>query len=453
MKTSDIGGWALDRRGKARFAALYFTISLLFSLSMALCWLDELIDLPHLLLGAPSTPVNWQESLIETVMILFIAALVLLTIRRFSRAQAADNAALQSSRSLTAATFSICPDCIWVEDSKTGEVLYANEAFLDFLRDPQGRASLSVSDIVMDKELWGKIRAALEREGSQGNVALHLLGPHSGRAVSGLYSARRIFAEGRSLIVSAWRDVSELERLLANEERMQRLDSLGVVAGGIAHDFNNLLGGIFGYIELAQTRLEANDEEGAIGLMENSMAVLTRAKSLTQQLLTFAKGGAPSFRELPIAEMLRSEVNFALTGSPLRPEFKIEDNLWPLKFDPHQISQVINNLVINALQACPSGGTLDVTAENVELLERRTLPLKPGAYVRIAVRDHGAGIKPADRARVFDPFFTTKKEGTGLGLSICWSIVKRHGGYIDLDSEVGKGTEFSIYLPSCSHAA
>ncbi|HOU93805.1 MAG TPA: PAS domain S-box protein, partial [Polyangiaceae bacterium] len=248
-------------------------------------------------------------------------------------------------------------------------------------------------------------------------------------------------------VVLVFRDVTEKQRLLASLQRESRLESLGVLAGGIAHDFNNLLSGIFGYVDLA--RLVTHEPETADHLTR-ALGALTRARDLTGQLLTFAKGGTPVKRVQSLFPFVQETARFALSGSVCRSQFDVEEGLWPCDFDPNQIAQVIDNIVRNAEQAMPGGGVIEVVARNVILAERAHPSLAPGRYVRLVIADRGVGIPPEHLSRIFDPFYTTKPRGHGLGLATGYSIVRRHGGCIDVESEPGRGSVFSVYLPAAA---
>jgi PAS domain S-box-containing protein len=242
------------------------------------------------------------------------------------------------------------------------------------------------------------------------------------------------------------RQEAERARLEAQVQQSQRLESLGILAGGLAHDFNNLLSGIFGYIDLALAA-ERRGHDGS-EFLEKALSVFERAKGLTHQLLTFSKGGAPIRRPGRLEPILRECIAFALSGSSIVRELNMEPGLRVCDFDPVQISQVIDNIVINAVQAMPSGGRLKVTARNVSLAEGQEPSLPAGDYVRIDIADSGMGI-PADQLpRIFDPFFTTKEHGSGLGLATSYSIMRKHEGLLSARSEPGKGSIFSILLPA-----
>jgi PAS domain S-box-containing protein len=227
--------------------------------------------------------------------------------------------------------------------------------------------------------------------------------------------------------------------------KAQRLESLGVLAGGIAHDFNNLLAGIYAYIELA--RMEATGTNVQEHL-DKTIATIQRTQDLTRQLLTFAKGGAPVTQVASIQSFVQDEVRFACSGSNISCTFDLPKDLWLGEYDPNQLSQVLNNLVINARHAMPGGGTLSVSARNVTLKKQNHTTLPPGRYVAISIQDTGTGIADDVLPHIFDPFYTTKHEGSGLGLSTSYSIMTAHGGTITVDSVPDKGTTLTLYLPA-----
>ncbi len=245
--------------------------------------------------------------------------------------------------------------------------------------------------------------------------------------------------------LSSGEDITEKQNLLETAQKHHKIESLGVMAGGIAHDFNNLLGGIYGYIDLA--RSSAKDSETK-EYLDSTLNTMNRARGLTQQLLTFSKGGAPVRKIEPLIPFIQETVQFALSGSNVLCNFDLPENLWLCNFDRNQIGQVIDNLVINALQAMPMGGTIEVKAENVSFENKKHPILSDNYYVKITVKDFGIGIPPEILNRIFDPFFTTKVKGHGLGLATSYSIISRHEGIIDVESESGKWSAFHIYLPA-----
>jgi PAS domain S-box-containing protein len=240
-------------------------------------------------------------------------------------------------------------------------------------------------------------------------------------------------------------DVTRHRRTEQAIQRTAHLESLGVLAGGIAHDFNNLLGGLFGLMELASME---SSEPAVRETLAEAQKVHGRARDLTRQLLTFAKGGAPSRRVASLAPVLRNAARFALSGANVQCRFSLPEDLFPCEHDENQVAQVIDNLVINAVQAMPSGGWLDLGAENVTFEDGGHPTLRPGRYVHAWVRDQGTGIPPDVLPRVFDPFFTTKPQGSGLGLTVAHSIARRHGGALDVDTQPDKGSTFHLFLPA-----
>ncbi|MBD3315830.1 MAG: PAS domain-containing protein, partial [Chitinivibrionales bacterium] len=247
-------------------------------------------------------------------------------------------------------------------------------------------------------------------------------------------------------VVLVFRDTTEKQRLLDQMRQTDKLDSLGVLAGGIAHDFNNLLGGIFGYLDMA--RECSTENKTASGYLDKALSTFNRAKDLTQQLLTFSKGGAPVRKTGNIATLVRENVSFVLVGSNIACDYDIPENVWPCDYDENQIGQVVDNIVMNAQQAMPMGGRIIVSLRNVEIAEEKAGELRPGKYVCFSVSDKGVGIPPEIIGRIFDPFFTTKQKGGGLGLATCYSIVRKHDGEIKVESSPGKGATFNIYLPA-----
>jgi PAS domain S-box-containing protein len=246
-------------------------------------------------------------------------------------------------------------------------------------------------------------------------------------------------------VVLVFRDMTEKQKLLDAAQKTQKLESLGVLAGGIAHDFNNLLSGIFGYIDLAR---QASKDDLVREHLQSAMSAMGRARSLTLQLLTFSKGGAPKRATGPLFPFVKDTVDFALSGSNVKCAFEIQSDLWPCNVDKNQIGQVIDNIVINAVQAMPAGGPIKLTAMNIAITENERPGLARGDYVKLSIEDKGTGIPRELLPRIFDPFFTTKQKGSGLGLATTFSILSRHGGHIEVESEPGKGTVFHVYLPA-----
>jgi CheY-like chemotaxis protein len=231
-------------------------------------------------------------------------------------------------------------------------------------------------------------------------------------------------------------------------QKAEKLESLGTLAGGIAHDFNNALMAILGNISFVKSEVErGGDLFESLAEAENAVF---RAKDLTAQLLTFSKGGSPIKKTGSLTGLIRDSVRYSLKKADVQSNFSIAEDLWPVEFDQAQIDQVIRNVATNAEQAMPDGGIVEVSAENVTLpgQSESGLPLFPGRYVKISIKDEGKGIPEDSISRIFDPFFTTKTKGSGLGLSVAYSIMNSHNGYIRALSQVGKGATFEIYLPA-----
>ncbi|RPH49501.1 MAG: PAS domain-containing sensor histidine kinase [Desulfobacteraceae bacterium] len=246
------------------------------------------------------------------------------------------------------------------------------------------------------------------------------------------------------------RDITDRKKMEDELLKADKLESVGILAGGIAHDFNNILTSIAGNISLAIKHVKPGSR--AFDLLSSAETASIRARGLTGQLLTFAKGGAPAKETASISSLIKESSLFALRGSKSECKCSIAEDLWPVEADMGQMIQVISNIVINADQAMPDGGIIQVTAENVVLDESRNLPVKPGRYLRISIKDKGIGIVDKHLSKIFDPYFTTKNAGSGLGLATAYSIIKKHNGHISVDSRPGAGTTFNIYLPASDKA-
>ncbi len=241
------------------------------------------------------------------------------------------------------------------------------------------------------------------------------------------------------------RDVTERYRIEQEIIRTSKIESLGVFAGGIAHDFNNLLTAITGNVSLARARAEG--DEKALGLLDLIARAASRATELTRQMLTFARGGSPVKRKVSIADMLRESASLILSGSGVNATFEIEPGLRQVNADPGQISQMFNNIIINAIQSMENSGAITISACNVSDTPAAAA-LSPGNYIKISIADQGRGISPSHIQNIFDPYYSTKKNGHGLGLTSSYSIAKRHGGHIGVHSIEGRGTTFDVYLPA-----
>lgn len=247
-------------------------------------------------------------------------------------------------------------------------------------------------------------------------------------------------AHRRSRLVLAQRDAEMI--------RLEKLESLGLLAGGIAHDFNNLLTGLLGNVSLARSNTAADGELAE--MLGDAESAGKQAMRLTQQLLTFAEGGVPVKKAVDAGEALRESVSLALRGSNVRAELQLPSDLWAFHADPGQTAQLFQNVVLNAKEAMPQGGSVRVEGHNLVVADNGQAqgPLSAGHYVQVRVVDQGRGIATQDVAKIFDPYFTTKAGGTGLGLSSAYSISRRHGGHIGIEANSGSGATFVITLPA-----
>jgi len=263
---------------------------------------------------------------------------------------------------------------------------------------------------------------------------------------------KSIIDESRTVrLVINSRDNTDRKRLEQELLKAQKLESLGILAGGIAHDFNNFITGITANIELA--KLHAPEDRELAAILGKAEQASLWAHDLTQQLLIFSRGGEPIKKTVMINDLIKEAAGFALRGSRVGCTFSIADDLRPVDADTGQLRQVIYNMVINADQAMPQGGMLRVNAENVSLDAENNRAFPPGEYVKIAIVDSGIGIPKEHATKIFDPYFTTKEKGSGLGLATSYTIIKKHGGDIVVDSEQGRGTTFTIFLPASKQVA
>ena len=233
--------------------------------------------------------------------------------------------------------------------------------------------------------------------------------------------------------------------------KSEKIESISLLAGGIAHDFNNMLTAILGNISMIRIDLDEGHQHSA-KLVAAEKAAL-QAKLLTQQLLAFSKGGAPSLEVTTVSEIVEECAQFILRGSKVKCSIEKEDGLWPVDADKGQISQVVNNLIINANQAMPGGGEIRIRMSNLHVRHAEVPALKSGDYVCIEVRDEGNGISPQNLKKIFDPYFTTKRKGNGLGLASSYSIIMTHKGTITVDSSIGHGSIFRVYLAKSTQLA
>ena len=333
----------------------------------------------------------------------------------------------------------------WTDEN--ARFIYVNEAAcrtLGYSRDELLNMGVYDIDVAFPRDGWDHHWEELRRRGSCTLESVHRRKDGSTFPVE--IRANYIEFERRGINCAFVRDVTQRKRAEQELMKAEKLESLSLLTGGIAHDFNNLLTAVMGNISVARTLPNLDPE--AQRALDDAEAATLRAKDLTRQLLTFSKDGEPVKAPADIGALVRDAVSFALHGTTVRAELSLADDLAAAEVDASQISRVVHNLVLNAVQAMPDGGEVGVSAANEEMPEDNPFGLPSGPYVRIAVRDSGEGIPPEVQERIFDPYFTTKANGSGLGLAVSYSIVRKHGGAITVDSEPGKGSTFTFYLPA-----
>ena len=333
-------------------------------------------------------------------------------------------------------------------DAGTGAIADANEAACEFYghaRDDLLGRTIGELAAQTPAEIHRRLREASEQPRSHWQ-SRHRLASGEQRDVE--IHANPLEIDGQRLIHLIVHDVTEKRRLEEERHRAGKLESIGLLAGGIAHDFNNILAAISGFIAAARLRVAPDHE--VLRTLDAAETAAVRATRLTKQLLTFAKGGAPVKRVASLAPIIREAAGFALVGSNVRCEFSLPASLWDADVDEGQFGQVIHNLVLNAAQAMPAGGVIAIAAANVTRSGAGASPpaLPAGEFVEVTVSDRGTGIPPEALPRIFDPYFTTKPAGSGLGLATAYSIVKAHGGSLDVRSEPGVGTTLTIQIPA-----
>ncbi len=252
--------------------------------------------------------------------------------------------------------------------------------------------------------------------------------------------------EGKPAGLNFMTDVTEIRKMEEELVKVEKLESIGVLAGGIAHDFNNLLTAVLGNISMVRMALDKDDLSNH--RLSEAEKACHRARDLTQQLLAFSKGGAPVKETMRLESVIRDACEFSLSGSACTLKLDVPQATWAIQGDRGQLTQVMTNICINAVQAMSQGGTITISVQNKELQEGDITGLEPGNYVEISIKDQGCGIDQESIGKIFDPFFTTKPKGSGLGLATAYAVVRNHGGIITVESELGVGTLFRIYLPA-----
>ncbi len=358
------------------------------------------------------------------------------------------NNTLRESEDKFRMTFDFSPDAVTISRLEDGCYVDVNQGFT---RNTGFSHDEVIGKTVLELNLWRDpadrsiLVQALREKGFCHNLETQFR-LKKGGIITALISARVISLKGIPHLLSVTRDITELKKFENEKLKMEKLESLGVLAGGIAHDFNNILTGIMGNISIAKISLDASHK--SFKPLDEAETAALRAGELAHQLLTFARGGEPIKKVVSPQHLVNEALSFVLHGSNVKGAVNIPDSIHAFEADEGQISQVFQNIIINATQAMPGGGVLTVTAQNVLLDNNSALSLLPGPYICLTFADQGCGISDDTLKRIFDPYFTTKSAGIGLGLSSVHSIVKRHGGHIGVDSAVNKGTIFTIHLPS-----
>jgi len=303
--------------------------------------------------------------------------------------------------------------------------------FIDYITEDSSHTAANALNRAKHGELLNRLDLQLKKK--------------NGSAIYTEVNAVPIIRNGKVVSIHGIiRDITSRKELEKQHHLIQKQESISTLAGGIAHDFNNMLGVITGNISYALSQVDQNDELHDV-LMDVQEGT-KQAQSLTQQLLTFAKGGEPIKKVIKLNQIIKDSSRFVTRGAKSRCEFHLANDLWRVEADSGQIQQVISNLVINADQAMPNGGIISIKTENFESETDNDFHLTDGNYVKISIEDQGVGIQDKYMNQIFDPYFTTKQKGNGLGLATTYSIIKRHGGHIMVYSEIGKGTVFHIYL-------
>lgn len=360
--------------------------------------------------------------------------------------------ALKESEKRFRDIFDEAPDGILIADPETNGFYLGNRAICNMLGYTEEEIRrLTVMDIHPEKdlpyvlELFGKM--------ARGELKVARNVPFKRRDGSVFYSDINTFwltISGKRYLAGIFRDVTDRIGMEKEVERANRLESIGILAGGIAHDYNNLMTAVMGNISLA--KMKTSPDNKTHKWLTEAEKACEQTRELSNRLIVFAEGGESVRETTSISGIITKTVNKLLKGSSIRSDITLSDNLYLVEINKDQIMQAFINLIVNAMESMPDGGVLGVKAANITVSDRDNLPLREGDYLKVSISDTGRGIPEEDLPKIFDPYFTTKEmgsvKGTGLGLSVCYSIVKNHGGFIDVESEVGTETTFNVYLPA-----
>ncbi len=373
--------------------------------------------------------------------------------RDISERKLAEETLRQSEEKFSAA-FRSSPDAITLSRLNDGIYLEVNDGFTAMTgylpEEALGRSSVEM-ELWVDAGQRAVLLKSLQESGTAKDVEATFK-RKDGSLMTGQISARIISIKGEQYILGITRDISEREHILQELVKAQKLESISILAGGIAHNFNNVLTGVIGYISYAKKHL--NNPDKISHILDSAEKSSYRAAGLARQLLTFSQGTTPIKKSILVDDLVNESVSLFLSGSNVKGNITCSSRQ-SVYADSQLINQAFNNIVLNALQAMPDGGTLTVQSTAATLRAGNKYRLPPAPYVRITFEDTGTGIQRKDLEKVFDPYFTTKETGTGLGLSTTHSIISKHGGSIDIGSEPGRGTCVTVLLPispeSCTY--
>ncbi len=337
---------------------------------------------------------------------------------------------------------------------QNGAIILANSAAEDILEQKKEELiGKQIEDLNFCKKLVFQDKQVFYPEFSkqlqpyQGSMCIHC-DSEEGKQILEIYQIPLLFSEKiKSTTVLIIRDITENLRIEREMLNFEKLESLSILAGGIAHGFNNILTSVMSSIDLARMNLDNRDESETY--LNYADTALDQARKLVKQLSVFAKGGSPIKEVTSLRELFHEVIQFSLDGSNVKHELSISNDLWLVHIDVAQFGQVINNLLLNSLQAMSGGGTIRLKADNyIKTAGDKGIPIPNGRYVKLLIEDTGTGIEEQNLKRIFDPFFSTRPGSSGIGLASAYSIVKRHYGHIAVKSKPGTGTTFTIYLPA-----
>lgn len=383
------------------------------------------------------------------VVSLIVAGIVIFLLKIMMRIRL-DNKTLRAEVEFQSLLMETIPDLLYVLDP-AGTLIKWNgkaEEVSGFSRDElAGRHALF---FIAEEDRDGA-QAGLEEAYLKGTATRELrLLTKDGKKVNHRFSGASIRdSEGRFIgFIGIGRDISNLKKIEEEMNRVQKLESVSILAGSFASDFNYLITSIRENIHLAV--MHADEREILRENLQNAHRAAIRAKDMTKQLLSFSRGGFPKKKLTALGHIIREYTDAALHGSAIKCDFTIPGSLWNAEVDEAQIGQAINALVLNAVEAMPGGGTIAITADNIEVSSDELPRLPGGRYVRISVADCGIGIPQELLQTIFDPYVTTRHRSRGLGLTITYAIIRNHNGHIRVESEPGRGSVFHIYLPALS---